>query len=806
MKTYIRWFKDISLRDIALVGGKNASLGELYRQLLPLGVPVPNGFAITAEAYRDLVQAAGAWETLQETLAPLQENPEIVTLKRQAQRARAIVYQAGLPQPLETQILDAYRRLKEESGQPISVAVRSSATAEDLPNASFAGQHDTFLNIRSEDELLEACRHCFASIFTDRAIVYRTNNGYDHFKVALSIGIMRMVRSDIAASGVMFTLDTESGFDGVVFITAAYGLGEYVVQGKVATDEFYVHKPTYREGHRAVLMRLLGEKALALRYSSDSALGVRDAQTSDEERGRYSISDEDVLTLAGYALRIEEHYSALAGKPRPMDIEWAKDGIDGGLYIIQARPETVVSQRPRNRMKAYRLQEKGSQLLQGRAVGSQIAAGRVRQIASPAQLPLFQQGEILLAADTNPDWVPVMKKAAAIITDHGGRTCHAAIVARELGIPAIVGTGDGSRRLADGAEVTVSCAEGDTGKVYAGALPYVVDTVDLDRISLPKTEIMLNVGTPDRAFALQALPNHGVGLARIEFIINEYIKAHPMALIHPERVRDPKTVEQLRTLIKHYSNGADFFVEKLSEGVGTIAAAFYPKPVIVRMSDFKTNEYASLLGGADFEPVEHNPMLGFRGASRYIHPAYKEGFALECAAMRRVRDTMGLTNVKLMVPFCRRINEAEQVLKIMAEHGLVQGDNGLEIYVMCEIPNNAVQADAFAKLFDGFSIGSNDLTQLVLGIDRDSSLLAADFDERDPGVMELIRQAIAGAHRHGRKIGICGQAPSDYPEYARFLVESGIDSISLNPDSVLDVIQNVAGLERQAASNIGRSD
>ncbi len=795
-QSYIKWFDDISLADINEVGGKNASLGELYRRLSPLGVPVPNGFAVTAQAYRVLLRTNELEEKLRDILAPLQKMTDVTLLRQRAQQARALVYQAGLPDSLAQQIVAAYRHLKNISGGPVSVAVRSSATAEDLPNASFAGQHDSFLNVRNEMELFEACRLCFASIFNDRAIVYRLNNGFDHFKVALSIGIQRMVRSDLAASGVMFTLDTESGFDEVVFITAAYGLGEYVVQGKVAPDEFYAHKPTFRAGHRAVLRRRLGGKAQALRYGGENSEGVRATAVSADDSGRFCISDKEVLTLTDYALKIEEHYSAQAGKPCPMDIEWAKDGRDGGLYIIQARPETVASRRPRNRLEKYRLHGQGTVLLEGRAVGTQIAAGKIRLIASPDQLSLFRPGEVLLAEDTNPDWVPVMKQASAIITDRGGRTCHAAIVARELGIPAIVGTGDATRRLAGGMEVTVSCAGGETGRIYAGTVPFEVETLQLDKIRLPATDIMLNVGTPDRAFALQALPNAGVGLARIEFIINEYIKAHPMALIHPERISDPSAAEQIHALTRNYASGAEFFIEKLSEGVATIAAAFYPKPVIVRMSDFKTNEYASLLGGRDFEPVEHNPMIGFRGASRYAHPAYAEGFVLECAAMRHARETMGLTNIKLMIPFCRRVEEAERVLQTMARHGLARGQNGLEIYVMCEIPNNVIQVDAFAQLFDGFSIGSNDLTQLVLGIDRDSDLLADSFDERDPGVMELIRQAIAGAHRHGCKIGICGQAPSDYPEYARFLVENGIDSISLNPDSVLGVIERIGGLEQ----------
>ncbi|HWP48159.1 MAG TPA: phosphoenolpyruvate synthase [Candidatus Limnocylindrales bacterium] len=794
---YIRFFREISLSDIPLVGGKNASLGEMYRELTPKGVLVPNGFAITADAYRYILDSAKAWNQLRNILESL-DPKNIQDLAHRGKQARDIIYGAGLPEDLRDEILTAYHRLQEEYDPEMTVAVRSSATAEDLPTASFAGQHETYLHIKGDAVLLDACRRCFASLFTNRAIHYRINHGFDHFKVALSIGIMKMVRSDLAASGVMFSLDTESGFRDVVFITGAYGLGENVVQGALDPDEWYVHKPTFKKGYRAVLRRNLGEKQIKMIYAEGGTReATRNIPTPRADRERFCINDEEVLTLADYAIQVEQHYSTKAGHEMPMDMEWAKDGLDGKLYLVQARPETVASQKKGHILEEYELKSRGPVLVTGRSVGTKIATGIAHVISNVSHLREFKEGEVLVADTTTPDWGPVMKKASAIVTNRGGRTCHAAIVARELGIPAVVGAGGATERIKSGSTVTVSCAEGDIGKVYEGSLPFEVHRIDLSQLRRPVTKIMINIGNPETAFETSFLPNDGVGLARMEFIISEYIKAHPMALLYPEKVEDPKERAELEALTRHHTKPADFFVEKLSEGVGTIAAAFYPKPVIVRMSDFKTNEYARLLGGKYFEPVEANPMLGFRGASRYAHPAYAEGFALECAAMRRVREEMGLTNVKLMIPFCRRVEEGEKVLQAMAGYGLRQGENGLEIYVMCEIPNNVIQIDAFSRIFDGFSIGSNDLTQLVLGVDRDSEIVAFDFDERDPGVKEMIRQTVEGAHRNHRHSGICGQAPSDYPEMAEYLVRLGIDSISLNPDSVLKTTLNVLKLEEE---------
>jgi len=794
---YVRFFQEISLNDVPLVGGKNASLGEMYRELTPKGVLVPDGFAVTADAYRYILDSAKAWDKLHEILDGL-DPKDVQDLSRRGKQARDIIYGAGLPDDLRDEILTAYHQLQEEYDPEMTVAVRSSATAEDLPTASFAGQHETYLHIKGDAVLLDACRRCFASLFTNRAIHYRIDHGFDHFKVALSIGVMKMVRSDLAASGVMFSLDTESGFRDVVFITGAYGLGENVVQGALDPDEWYVHKPTFEKGYRAVLRRSLGEKQIKMVYAEGGTReATRNIPTPRADRERFCIGDEEVLTLADYAIQVERHYSTKAGHEMPMDMEWAKDGLDGKLYVVQARPETVASQKKGHILEEYELKSAGVVLVTGRAVGTKIATGTAHVISSVLHLREFKEGEVLVADTTTPDWGPVMKKASAIVTNRGGRTCHAAIVARELGIPAVVGAGGATERIRSNSTVTISCAEGDVGKVYEGSIPFEVHRIDLSQLRQPVTEIMINIGNPETAFETSFLPNGGVGLARMEFIISEYIKAHPMALLHPEKVGDPKERAELEALTKHYTKPADFFVEKLSEGVGTIAAAFYPKPVIVRMSDFKTNEYASLLGGRYFEPVEANPMLGFRGASRYAHPAYAEGFALECAAMRRVREEMGLTNVKLMIPFCRRVEEGEKVLQAMAGHGLKQGENGLEIYVMCEIPNNVIQIDAFSRIFDGFSIGSNDLTQLVLGVDRDSEIVAFDFDERDPGVKEMIRQTVEGARRNHRHSGICGQAPSDYPEMAEYLVWLGIDSISLNPDSVLKTTLNVLRLEEE---------
>jgi pyruvate, water dikinase len=790
---YVRFFEELGIEDVPLVGGKNASLGEMYRELSGEGVKVPNGFATTSQAYRDMLEQADAWNPLHAALDDL--DPDDVTgLARSGKRAREIVYGAGLPEALADEILAGYRRLQEEYGEDASLAVRSSATAEDLPTASFAGQQETYLNIRGEVSLLDACRRCFASLFTDRAIHYRIDQGFDHFDLALSIGVMKMVRSDLAASGVFFSLDTESGFRDVVFVTGAYGLGENVVQGAVDPDEFYVHKPTYEAGHRAVLRRLLGDKAVKMVFvEGETKHTVRNIPTPKADREHYCIGDEDVLELADYAIKIERHYG------RPMDMEWAKDGLDGQLYVVQARPETVASQRKPTALESFVLEGSGDGevITEGRSVGEKIASGDARVIKDVTHLSEFEPGEVLVSDITTPDWEPVMKTAAALVTNRGGRTCHAAIIARELGIPAVVGTGDATSSMPSGETVTVSCAEGDTGRIYRGAVPFHVDRTEVEGLARPATEIMVNLGNPDLAFKTSFLPNDGVGLARMEFIVSESIKAHPLALLHPEQVTDPEAREEIARLMRGYPDGESFFVQRLSEGIGTIAAAFWPKPVVVRMSDFKTNEYASLVGGVAFEPEEANPMLGFRGASRYAHPAYAEGFALECAAMKRVREEMGLANVILMLPFVRRTEEAERVLERMAELGLKRGENGLKVYAMCEIPNNVLLIDRFAEQFDGFSIGSNDLTQLTLGVDRDSEIVAFDYDERDEGVKEMLRLAVEGCRRNGIHSGLCGQAPSDYPEMAEYLVEIGIDSMSLNPDTVLKTTARVLELEKR---------
>lgn len=792
---YIRFFSQIGIGDVPLVGGKNASLGEMYRELTAKGILVPNGFAVTAEAYRHALDAAGAWPALKESLDGL--HPEDVDdLARRAKRARDIVYSAGLPAEVETDIRVGMKRLVEEYGPELSVAVRSSATAEDLPGASFAGQHDTYLNIHGEAAVLDAVRHCFASLFTDRAIRYRIDNDFDHFKVFNSVAIMKMVRSDLAASGVIFTIDTETGFEDVVFITGAYGLGENVVQGAVDPDEFYVFKPTYAQGKRAILKRSLGPKKIKMIFSDRGRVTTRNIPTDDKDSVKYCISDAEALSLAGQAMTIEAHYSAKAGEHRPMDIEWAKDGVDGRLYIVQARPETVASRKNRNVIQEFNVKKHGALKVEGRAVGAKIAFGKARVIEHLSELSQFVPGEILVADTTSPDWGTVMKAAAGIVTNRGGRTCHAAIVARELGIPAIVGTDRGTHVIRTGDMISVCCAEGDIGRVYEGQIDFDVIETDLSSLQKPATHIMMNVGNPELAFGLAALPNDGVGLARMEFIINESIGVHPMALIHPDRVTSDADRQKIARLTAQYASPGDYFVQRLSEGVGAIAAAFYPKPVVVRMSDFKTNEYRSLIGGEAFEDIEQNPMIGFRGASRYAHPKYREGFALECAAMKRVREEMGLTNVKLMIPFCRRVDEAKKVVALMAELGLERGKDGLDVYVMCEIPNNVLLIDEFAKEFDGFSIGSNDLTQLTLGVDRDSEVVAFDFDERDEGVKTILRMAIEGAKRNQRHIGICGQAPSDYPEMAEFLVRLGIDSMSLNPDTVLQTTKRIVELEK----------
>jgi pyruvate,water dikinase len=794
---YVRFFKEIGVDDVALVGGKTSSLGEMYRKLTPQGVKVPNGFAITAAAYRYILDKSNAWDALHKALEGIDVN-SMADLANRGKEARQIVYGTPLPDDLRQEILGAYRTLQDEYGHDLSLAVRSSATAEDLPDVSFAGQHESYLNIYGDELLIDSCKRCFASLFTDRAIHYRIDQGFDHFKVYLSIAVMKMVRSDMAASGVIFSLDTESGFRDVVFITGAYGLGENVVQGAVDPDEFYVFKPTLEQGYRKILRRVLGNKEVKMIYREGGTReATRNIPTPQADREHFCISDQEALILADYAVKVEKHYSQKAGHPLPMDMEWAKDGKDGQLYMVQARPETVISQRQVSMLEEFVLQGTGEVLATGRSVGEKIASGTANKILETDHLSEFKPGEVLVADTTSPDWEPVMKTAAAIVTNRGGRTCHAAIVSRELGIPAVVGAENATTNIKSGEKVTVSCAEGDIGKVYKGEIPFVVNKTDLSALKQPGTKIMINLGNPELAFKTSFIPNDGIGLARMEFIISEYIKVHPMALVHPEKVTDTKQRAEIEHITQGYRQPAAFFIERLSEGVGTIAAAFYPKPVVVRMSDFKSNEYASLLGGKYFEQSENNPMLGFRGASRYTHPAYVEGFALECAAMKRVRDEMGLTNVKLMIPFCRRVDEAAQVIKKMAEFGLERGKNGLEIYVMCEIPNNVIQIDAFAKHFDGFSIGSNDLAQLVLGVDRDSAIVAFDYDERDAGVKEMIRLAVEGCKRNKRHSGLCGQAPSDYPEMAEYLVEIGIDSISLNPDAVLKTTLHVVDIEKR---------
>ncbi len=794
---YVRWLGELSMADVPLVGGKNASLGELYRELRPLGVRVPNGFAVTAQAFREALARAGVVEELRAALDGLDKS-DTAALARVGARCRELVYAAGLLPEAEAEIVAAYERLRAEYGPELAVAVRSSATAEDLPTASFAGQHDSYLNVHGRAVLLDAVRRCQASLFTDRAISYRIDKGFDHLQVALSVAVQKMVRADLGAAGVMFSLDTETGFPDVVLVTGAFGLGENVVQGAVDVDEWYVHKPTYAAGRRAVLRRRLGAKKVKMVcVPGRTREPVANRPTSPEERRRFCLGDGQVLELAGWAIAVEEHYSRKAGRPTPMDMEWALDGLDGELYLVQARPETVASRRRGGTIETWRLTGSGEVLARGRAVGVRVASGAARIVADPRGLAAFRDGEVLVADTTTPDWEPVMKRAAAIVTNRGGRTCHAAIVARELGVPAVVGAEGATQAIADGSTVTVSCAEGEVGKVYAGAVPFEVRRLDPGSLERPATRVMVNLGNPDLALGLAALPADGVGLARLEFVISEDIRAHPMALLHPERVRDPAERAAIEELVAGWPSGADYFVTKLSEAVGTICAAFWPRPVIARLSDFKSNEYARLLGGRAFEPVEENPMLGWRGAARYAHPAYREAFALECRAMRRVREVMGLTNLVLMVPFCRRVQEADAVLAAMAEEGLVRGRDELEVHVMCEIPSNVINLPAFAERFDGFSIGSNDLTQLVLGVDRDSALVAESFDERDPAVLDFLRQAVLGARRAGRHIGICGQAPSDWPEVASFLVECGIESISVTPDVLVRTVQLVREVERR---------
>lgn len=795
---FIKWFADITIDDVPLVGGKNASLGEMVRELASQGVKVPDGFAITAEAFRYFIREAQLDERIRATLADL-DTHDMANLSARGHAVRQAILSATLPADLQTLINAAYRQLQGSSTVPLDVAVRSSATAEDLPDASFAGQQETYLNVHGTTALLETCKRCFASLFTDRAISYRVDKGFDHFKVALSIGVQRMVRSDLACSGVMFTIDTESGFRDAVMISAAYGLGENVVQGSVTPDEFLVFKPTLKTGHRPVLQKTVGSKEFKLVYDSGGGKMVKNIPVAPADRAKLALNDDEVLELARWACIVEDHYSAKRGQHAPMDLEWAKDGITGELFIVQARPETVQSRKDLDVLESYVLSKRSTVLTSGRSVGAKIATGRVRVIKSAEFIGQFQEGEVLVTDKTDPDWQPIMKKAAGIITNRGGRTCHAAIVSRELGVPAIVGTEHGTEALKDGMMVTVSCAEGDTGYVYEGELSFEVQRTDLKALAKPRTKVMMNLANPEEAFALSFIPNDGVGLARMEFIISTYIKIHPLALIDFDKLADTAAKIEIEKLTAGYTDKPQFFVDKLAQGVAMIAAAFYPKDVILRLSDFKTNEYANLIGGKAYEPAEENPMLGFRGASRYYHPRYQAGFALECRAVKKVRDEMGLTNLKLMIPFCRTLDEGRQVQAEMEKHGLKRGQDGLEIYVMCEIPANVILAEEFADLFDGFSIGSNDLTQLILGVDRDSEIVAPIFDERNAAVKTMITWVIAVCRAKGRKIGICGQAPSDYPEFAQFLVEQGIDSISLNPDTVLKTTLAVLATEQTTA-------
>jgi pyruvate,water dikinase len=781
----VLWFKQLGMHDVERVGGKNASLGEMIQHLSQLGVSVPNGFATTADAYREFLAHEGLADRINAQLDALNVD-DTDALAKAGKSIREAVMKAPFPAALEAEIRTAYETLLGESTGEISVAVRSSATAEDLPDASFAGQQETFLNVRGIDEVLEKMKEVFASLFNDRAISYRVHKDFEHSKVALSAGVQRMVRSDIGSSGVMFTMDTESGFRDAVFITSSYGLGEAVVQGAVNPDEFYVYKPGLAAGKPAILKRGLGEKAKKMVYASAHGKAVEFVAVPEVDRRKFSLTDADINELATQAMTIEKHYG------RPMDIEWGKDGVDGQIYILQARPETVQSRASGNTLRRYKLKGKSEVLAEGRAIGQKIGAGKVRNLTSLDQMARVQPGDVLVTDMTDPDWEPVMKRASAIVTNRGGRTCHAAIIARELGIPAVVGTGDATQKLKDGDEVTVSCAEGDTGFVYKGHVDFQVDEIALDKMPEIPVKIMMNVGTPEQAFDFASLPHKGVGLARLEFIVNRQIGIHPQALLELDK-QAPDVRRIIDTMISAYPSPVDYFWMRLAEGIAMIAAAFAPEPVIVRMSDFKSNEYANLVGGARYEPHEENPMIGFRGASRYISESFRPCFDMECRAFKYVRDEMGLTNIKLMVPFVRTLTEAKAVSEILAENGLARGSNGLQHIMMCELPSNAILADEFLEYFDGFSIGSNDMTQLTLGLDRDSGLISAGFDERDPAVKKMLHLAISACLRQGKYIGICGQGPSDHPELAKWLLDEGIETMSLNPDTVVETWLFLAG-------------
>jgi len=803
-KAFILWFNEVGIDDVGLVGGKNASLGEMYQNLTSQGVRIPNGFAITSYAYHHFLDYAKIRPKMQAMFKNL-DTKNMKNLAKHGQTARHMILNADFPLELKKAIIESYKKLCKQYGKNTDVAVRSSATAEDLPDASFAGQQESYLNIHGEYELLHACKKCFASLFTNRAISYREDKNFDHFSIGLSIAVQKMVRSDKASSGVMFSIDTESGFKDVVFINAAYGLGENVVQGAVNPDEYYVFKPTLEEGKKAIISKKVGSKDIKMIYSHDGRSSTKNVNVTDKDRRKFAISDGDIITLGKWACIIEQHYSKKAGFLKPMDMEWAKDGVSGQLFIVQARPETVHSQKDKSILENYSLKERGKVIAIGKSVGEKIGSGKAHVIRDIHNIHLFKPGEVLITDMTDPDWEPIMKIAGAIVTNRGGRTCHAAIISRELGIPCVVGCGDATEKIKSSKNVTVCCAEGQEGKIYEGLLKYDLKKTNIEKMERPKTKIMMNLGDPDQAFEQSYIPNDGVGLAREEFIINSFIKIHPLALIHFNKVKDKDVRDKIDELTFGYKDKSQFFVDQLAYGIAKIAAAFYPKDVIVRMSDFKTNEYANLIGGSYFEPTEDNPMIGWRGASRYYDPKYKEGFALECKAFRKVREEMGLTNVKLMVPFCRTVDEGKAVIKEMNKHGLKQGKDKLELYVMCEIPSNVILADQFSKIFDGFSIGSNDLTQLTLGLDRDSEIVARLYDERNDAVKRLISSVIATAKKNKRKIGICGQAPSDYEDFATFLVECGIDSISLNPDTVMKTTPKILEKEKSIKKKKGNN-
>ncbi|MBQ4819693.1 phosphoenolpyruvate synthase [Aquimarina sp. MMG016] len=783
MDMFVKKFKEITIKDIASVGGKNASLGEMINQLSPQGVSIPDGFATTADAFWLFLKENCLAEQLQNLLKGL-DRKNFSNLNEIGSIARKLIFDGSFSEAFSASIVEAYNKLGER--KDIAVAVRSSATAEDLPEASFAGQHDTFLNIKGEEALLTAIKKCFASLYTNRAIKYREDKGFLHHDIALSVGVQRMVRSDKGCSGVGFTIEPESGFKNIIHLSGVWGLGENIVQGTVNPDEFYVFKPTLQQGKQAIIQKKLGDKEKTMIYADyGKNSSVVNISTPLSKKEKYVLSDAEVITLAKWAMAIEHHYQ------KPMDIEWAKDGVNGELFITQARPETVHHSKSGKVHVEYQLQEKGEVLAVGNAIGSKITVGTARILKTPKDSHKLHEGDIIITDVTSPDWDPLLKKAGAIVTNRGGRTSHAAIVARELGVPAVVGTNSATQGIKEGQTVTVCCAEGKTGYIYQGALPYVKKEIDFNRIKLPNTEAKFILSDPEKAFQLSFYPNDGIGLLRMEFIITHMVKVHPMALVKFDQIENSEAKTKIEMLTHGYTDKQEYFVDQLSQGIATMAAAFYPKEVIVRMSDFKTNEYANLIGGRQFEPKEENPMLGFRGASRYYSDLYREGFGLECKAIKRVREDMGLTNVKVMIPFCRTVEEGEKVIAIMAEYGLQQGENQLEVYVMSEIPSNVIQAEEFAKIFDGFSIGSNDLTQLTLGIDRDSELMASVFDENDPATKKMITMAIEKANYLGKKIGLCGQAPSDFPEYASFLVEAGIDSVSFNPDAILKGIENI---------------